>query len=59
MLYVNSETNLDLKPLSEKASSHEIWECLEGNFEAQVPFIESTINRWNDRTQLQVQKSNS
>ena len=53
MLYVNSETNLDLKSLLDQASTNDIWECLEDNYQAQVPFIESTINRWNDRTQLQ------
>ena len=48
-----SETSIQINEVDENESSLEgLWETLETNENRMMPFIEETIERWNNRTQI-------
>ena len=48
-----SETKIDLSSIdAEKFSTKQIWDTLETNFAKTLPFLEETIEKWNSRTKL-------
>lgn len=48
-----SETTISMDETTDSSSStKDIWKTLDRNFTAQLPFIEATVDRWNERTQL-------
>lgn len=51
-LFEISSTNVKIKKVDTDTDKLEdIWNQLDTNFKATVPFIENTINRWNSITQ--------
>lgn len=54
-----SETNVQLdypsedeSPAENETSTDQLWSSLDANFGKCLPFIEETVDRWNNRTQL-------
>ena len=49
-MYQISETNVDIAELDTDQSTDKIWKKMDQNFNASLPFIESTVDRWNERS---------
>ena len=52
-LFKLSGTEIPVKPLFDgEEDSTAVYERVDSNFRAIVPFIEETVERWNSRTQI-------
>jgi protein AATF/BFR2 len=45
-----SETKVESSDLDSTQESRSLWKGIERNFKQSLPFIETTIDRWNERT---------
>lgn len=53
VLFKLSETNIKVEEIKEENDqTDEIWEKLNSNFDRMMPFVEETIDRWNNRTKI-------
>ena len=46
-----SETTVKIKEISEDANLESIWKTMDANIKQTLPFMEQTIDQWNDRNQ--------
>jgi len=53
LLFKLSQTSVELEEIETDASTSQLWKQLDSNFKKTIPFIEDTVDRWNERTQLQ------
>ena len=47
-----SETSVEQFDLDSTQDSQKLWQGMERNFKSAWPYIETTIDRWNERTQI-------
>ena len=50
LLFKLSQTDINVEDVDTDASSTKIWKSIDANFSKTMPFIEDTIDRWNERT---------